>query len=87
MLLFLRLLPALLWIQAICAIPPSPNARPDYVLVATAKNLAINCQRRYSVVINGTSPGPTLYLKENFTTWIRVYNRIPDQNLTVVCCC
>ncbi|KAJ9641641.1 Multicopper oxidase aurL2 [Knufia peltigerae] len=83
MLLFLRLLPALLWIQAICAIPPSPNARPDYVLVATAKNLAINCQRRYSVVINGTSPGPTLYLKENFTTWIRVYNRIPDQNLTV----
>ncbi|KAL6241434.1 hypothetical protein RBB50_011698 [Rhinocladiella similis] len=81
--MLLRLLPVLLWIQAICAIPPSPEASPEYVLVATAKNLTINCQTRFSVVINGTTPGPTLHMKENFTTWVRVYNRIPDQNLTV----
>ena len=57
---------------------------PDYVLVATAQNITINCISRYSVVFNGTSPGPPLYLKEGETTWVRVYNEIPDQNVTVV---
>lgn len=58
---------------------------PDYVLVATAKNITINCLSRYSVVFNDTLPGPQLNLKENYTTWVRVYNNIEDQNLTVVC--
>lgn len=64
----------------------STSAAPDYVLVATAQNLTINCQTRYSVVLNGTSPGPPLYMKEGQTTWIRVFNHIEDQNVTVVCC-
>ncbi|KAF5626146.1 L-ascorbate oxidase [Fusarium sp. NRRL 52700] len=56
---------------------------PDYVLEATLKDIKINCVSRQSVVFNGTFPGPTLYLKEEQTVWIRVYNRVPDQNLTV----
>jgi L-ascorbate oxidase len=57
--------------------------QPDIVLRATAQNISVDCQSRYSVIINGSSPGPTLYLKEGFTTWIRVYNDIKDDNLTV----
>lgn len=57
---------------------------PDYVLVATAQNISINCHSHYSVVLNGTSPGPPLYMQEGRTTWVRVYNNIPDQNLTIV---
>lgn len=51
---------------------PAPESYPDYELVATARNITINCQTRWSVVFNGTSPGPTLYMKENYTTWVRV---------------
>ncbi|QDS68174.1 hypothetical protein FKW77_010455 [Venturia effusa] len=57
--------------------------QPDYVLRATAKNITVDCESRYSVVINGTSPGPPIYFREGWTTWVRVYNDIPDQNLTV----
>lgn len=58
--------------------------QPDQVLVATAENVTIACESRYSVLFNGTTPGPVLYLKEGQTTWIRVYNHIPNENLTVV---
>ncbi|KAI0595970.1 L-ascorbate oxidase [Biscogniauxia sp. FL1348] len=57
--------------------------QPEYVLFATAEDITINCQQRYSVVFNGTSPGPPLYLTEGKTTWVRVYNHMPDANLTV----
>lgn len=57
---------------------------PDYVLEATLDDIQINCKTRSSVTFNGTFPGPTLYLKEEQTTWIRVYNHIPDNNVTVV---
>jgi L-ascorbate oxidase len=56
---------------------------PDIILRATTQNISIDCESRHSVVLNGSSPGPTLYLKEGFTTWIRVYNDIQDDNLTV----
>ena len=57
---------------------------PEYVLVATAENITINCQSRYSTVFNGTSPGPTIHLQEGKTTWVRVWNRIENDNVTVV---
>jgi L-ascorbate oxidase len=57
--------------------------QPDYILRATAQNITVNCESRYSVIINGSSPGPTLYFLEGKTTWVRVYNDIADQNLTV----
>lgn len=75
---------ALLLASRVVANAPAPGQSPDYVLVATAANLTINCQQRYSVILNGTSPGPPLYLKEGYTTWVRVFNNIEDQNLTVV---
>ena len=58
---------------------------PDHVLVATLEAQNVNCEVRSSVLINGTSPGPTIDLRENHTTWIRVWNRMPDDNLTMVC--
>ena len=57
---------------------------PDHVLYATAGNVTIDCESRYSVLLNGSSPGPALYLEEDKTSWIRVFNKIPDDNLTVV---
>jgi len=68
----------------VAAYAPDPQLSPDYVLVATAAGITINCQQRYSVIFNGTSPGPPLSLKENYTTWVRVYNHIENENLTVV---
>lgn len=58
---------------------------PDFVLRATAQNVSQACINRLSVLLNGTAPGPELRLRPEVTTWIRVYNDIPDQNLTVVC--
>jgi L-ascorbate oxidase len=57
---------------------------PDHVIYATAGNVTIDCESRYSVLFNGSSPGPALYLEEGKTSWIRVFNKIPDDNLTVV---
>jgi L-ascorbate oxidase len=57
---------------------------PDIVLRATNKTLSPLGLERPSVVINGTSPGPALRIKGGRTTWIRVYNDMSEQNLTVV---
>ncbi|KAI0475561.1 L-ascorbate oxidase [Xylariaceae sp. FL0804] len=56
---------------------------PNYVLVVTTEDININCEKRTSVVFNGTAPGPPLYLKEGKTTWVRVYNHMENDNLTV----
>lgn len=57
---------------------------PDYVLRGTAQNITIACESRYSHVLNGTMPAPTLRLKEGHVTWIRVYNDMERENLTMV---
>ncbi|KAI9726641.1 MAG: bck1-like resistance to osmotic shock [Chrysothrix sp. TS-e1954] len=56
---------------------------PDSVLRLSRTDAALACVYRTSVVVNGTTPGPRLTLKENQTTWIRVYNDMDDQNATV----
>lgn len=56
---------------------------PDYTLRISASDIQINCETRHSVVLNGTSPGPTLRLKQNQIVWIRVYNDMPDTNSTI----
>ena len=73
-------------LTAVSALLHTHNASfsPDYMLRATAQNITIDCQSRYSVVFNGTSPGPPLYFEEGQTTWVRVYNDMSDQNLTTV---
>ena len=57
---------------------------PDNVLRVSKKNISIACESRMSVVINGTSPGPPLYIPPGETTWIRVYNDMTKENLTMV---
>lgn len=57
--------------------------RPDVVLRTSVTNLSIACTTRQSVIINGSVPAPELRIPEGKTTWIRVYNDIPDQNTTV----
>jgi L-ascorbate oxidase len=61
---------------------------PDFSLRISLENITQGCSIRESVVVNGTSPGPTLRIKPNKVTWIRVYNDMTDQNLTMVklCC-
>jgi hypothetical protein len=61
------------------------NFVPDAVLRITVKNITQSCLPSKSIVlVNGTSPGPELRLLEGKTYWIRVYNDLPEQNLTMV---
>ena len=58
---------------------------PDAVLRVTAENLAQSClPPKWTVLVNGTAPGPELRLHEGKTYWIRVYNDMTDNNLTMV---
>lgn len=57
---------------------------PDAVLTVTQENIGIGGIERYSTVVNGSVPGPTLYLPEDKVFWIRVYNNMKDENLTIV---
>ncbi|KAI2606758.1 putative multicopper oxidase [Hypoxylon sp. NC1633] len=57
--------------------------QPEYVLHATFEDVTMNCEQRESVVFNGTTPGPSLFMKEGETTWVRVYNDMSDLNFTV----
>lgn len=58
---------------------------PDAVLRVTEETRKQSCvPEKEILVINGTSPGPVLRFEEGKTIWIRVYNDIPYQNLTMV---
>ncbi|RHZ68409.1 hypothetical protein CDV55_101480 [Aspergillus turcosus] len=57
---------------------------PDLILRVTWENVSQPCVPTKPVaLVNGTSPGPAIYLEEDVTTWIRVYNDMPNQNLTM----
>ena len=58
---------------------------PDEVLYVSYGHTDVACHSRPSVLVNGSTPGPELRLKPGRSTWIRVYNNIPDQNTTIVC--
>lgn len=58
--------------------------QPDHILRVTAENYTETCTNRYSVLVNGSSPGPELRLKEGQVNWIRVYNDMKDENTTIV---
>ncbi len=57
---------------------------PDVVLRLSLATIQQACQPRLSVVVNGTYPGPPIYLEPEVTTWVRVYNDA-DVNSTMVC--
>lgn len=61
------------------------NFVPDAVLRVTEEERKQSCVPTKDIlVVNGTSPGPTLRFTEGKTVWIRVYNDIAHQNLTMV---
>lgn len=57
---------------------------PDHILRIATAEINSGCQSREDVVVNGTSPGPALHILPGATTWVRVYNDMSDQNLTMV---
>jgi L-ascorbate oxidase len=58
---------------------------PDAILRITQANISQSClPSRLVVLVNGTSPGPELRIKEGQTYWIRVYNDMVDRNYTMV---
>jgi L-ascorbate oxidase len=58
---------------------------PDFYLSVTYENHTVACQHRMSVLVNGTSPGPTLRLTPGKTSWVRVCNNMEAYNTTMVC--
>jgi len=58
---------------------------PDINLHVTAEERKQSCvPTKEIIVINGTSPGPELRLPEGKLVWIRVYNDMLHENLTMV---
>lgn len=57
---------------------------PDHILRVTNEVIDIACDSHLSVVVNGSTPGPLIRLAPGTASWIRVYNDIEDQNLTMV---
>uniref|UniRef100_D8PTK2 laccase n=1 Tax=Schizophyllum commune (strain H4-8 / FGSC 9210) TaxID=578458 RepID=D8PTK2_SCHCM len=57
---------------------------PDHILRINNATVAADCTERQSVTINGTSPGPTLRVRESDeSVWIRVYNDMEAENTTL----
>ncbi|KKY18288.1 putative multicopper oxidase type 1 [Diplodia seriata] len=56
---------------------------PDAVLRVTAEVASVGCIERYSVIVNGTVPGPPLSFVSGSVVWIRVYNDMAHENLTI----
>jgi len=59
------------------------NFQPDYILRVSEQVFAVACVTRPSTLVNGTSPGPAIYLREDQPTWIRVYNDLEVENTTM----
>ncbi|GKT51000.1 multicopper oxidase aurL2 [Colletotrichum spaethianum] len=56
---------------------------PDHILRLTYENVSIACEKRPSVLVNGTLVGPTLRLEPGKRSWIRVYNDMKEYNATM----
>ncbi len=57
---------------------------PDIVLRVSSENIILDSgQPRLSTLVNGSYPGPPIYLEPEKMTWIRVYNDA-DVNTTIV---
>ena len=58
--------------------------KPDGVLSVTLQNVSLGGIQRPTTLINGSVPGPVLRVPEDQVAWIRVYNDMKHQNLTMV---
>lgn len=73
------------WVSATGMHTHNETFVPDAVLRVTVQNISQSClPSKMTVLVNGTSPGPELRLGAGKTYWIRVYNDMMDQNLTMV---
>jgi hypothetical protein len=58
---------------------------PDFILRVAEQPFTQSCLTKTDVIlINGTSPGPELRLTEGNIYWVRVYNDMEANNLTMV---
>ncbi|PLB44503.1 L-ascorbate oxidase [Aspergillus steynii IBT 23096] len=57
--------------------------QPHYILRVSEKEVSIACRSRLTALVNGTTPGPSIHLRENQTSWVRVYNDFTSDNLTM----
>lgn len=57
---------------------------PDFVLSVTSQNISVGGMYKEATLVNNSLPGPTLRIPEQKTIWIRVYNNIKDDNVTMV---
>ncbi|OBT83528.1 L-ascorbate oxidase [Pseudogymnoascus sp. 03VT05] len=83
---FLPFIPALAagLIGVASAITHDEHFIPDAILRVTEETRKQSCVPEKDIlVVNGTSPGPALRFTEGQTVWIRVYNDIAHQNLTM----
>ncbi|OAA41314.1 L-ascorbate oxidase [Metarhizium rileyi] len=56
---------------------------PDIVLSIARRNISIGGMYRETTLVNNSLPGPTLRIPEQKTIWIRVYNKIENDNVTI----
>ena len=80
----LLLFPIILPHHHVTAIVHDDSFSPDAILRVTAQNFSLGGIQRLTSLVNGSIPGPELRVPENETAWIRVYNDMNDQNLTMV---
>ena len=57
---------------------------PDAILRVTVQNISLGGIQKLTTLVNGSIPGPELRVPENETAWIRVFNDMDGQNLTMV---
>ncbi|KFY33216.1 hypothetical protein V494_07826 [Pseudogymnoascus sp. VKM F-4513 (FW-928)] len=74
----------LIGVASAATVTHDENFVPDAILRVTEEERKQSCvPSKKILVVNGTSPGPTLRFEEGKTVWIRVYNDIDAQNLTM----
>ena len=57
---------------------------PDIILRISSQQRTITGFTQSVPLVNGTYPGPKIELTAGQTTWIRVYNDMQGENLTMV---
>ncbi|UNI15593.1 L-ascorbate oxidase [Purpureocillium takamizusanense] len=57
--------------------------QPDAVLRVTRQDVSVGGLVRSTTLVNGSTPGPELRIPEDEAVWIRVYNDMKDDNLTM----
>lgn len=58
---------------------------PNFILRVTEAPYTLSCMTKKNVIlVNGTSPGPEIRLTEGDIYWIRVFNDMDNNNLTMV---